>query len=275
MQVMEVQLPGGLAQNGSIERSARFLALTGRIELSLIEARSASTRLQYVTRALCLALDSFGELPADAASVASLCVADRQFLMLRLAALLDGEQMWLKFSCSDCEAIFDIEVRRCELPVKPAGDDFPVLKLRLGGNDVQVRIPNGEDQQQIEYLDEDEAMHRLLRRCICTVNGEPPRQDFIESLSAADVELLDAALDEVSPAVCDRLQVTCPECGLEQFAGLDHYAPIAQDEYFFYDEIHTLASHYHWSESEILGLSQARRRRYLDLISRSGGRGRG
>ena len=33
-----------------------------------------------------------------------------------------------------------------------------------------------------------------------------------------------------------------------------------------YREIHCLAQHYHWEESGILGLTHARRRRYLALI---------
>jgi hypothetical protein len=42
------------------------------------------------------------------------------------------------------------------------------------------------------------------------------------------------------------------------------------------DEVHAIAWHYHWSESEILDLPRARRRRYLDLIASSlGTRARG
>ena len=101
------------------------------------------------------------------------------------------------------------------------------------------------------------------------MNGEPPGESFISNLSEADIEVIDEAMDAVSPAVCNQLLVTCPECGQEQQANLDHYAQASLNEHLFYDEIHTLASHYHWSEADILNLPQQKRRRYLELISRS------
>jgi hypothetical protein len=35
-----------------------------------------------------------------------------------------------------------------------------------------------------------------------------------------------------------------------------------------YEEVHVLATHYHWSESDILALPRRKRLRYLDLIAR-------
>ena len=35
----------------------------------------------------------------------------------------------------------------------------------------------------------------------------------------------------------------------------------------FLQEVHTLASYYHWSEADILGLRRDRRRTYLALLS--------
>ena len=34
-----------------------------------------------------------------------------------------------------------------------------------------------------------------------------------------------------------------------------------------YEELHLLALHYHWGEAEILGLTSAKRRRYLGLLA--------
>ena len=65
--------------------------------------------------------------------------------------------------------------------------------------------------------------------------------------------------------------MNCPECGREQFAELDHYGLSIINRHHFYDEVHTLASHYHWSEQAILELPQARRRLYLGMINRSTG----
>ena len=63
MQFIEVKLPGGLQGNGRIERSARFHALTGRIEQKLIEAGADADRSDYVTSVLASVLASIGEFP--------------------------------------------------------------------------------------------------------------------------------------------------------------------------------------------------------------------
>jgi hypothetical protein len=214
-------------------------------------------------------LDSIGDQPANAGRLADLCVADRQYLMLRLAAMLDGEQMWLKIDCGHCDSPFDVDIRRCDLPVKEAGQGFPFVTLRLKEWAIDARVPTGADQERIGEQSDEDAMKQLLQSCICTVNGEPPGKEFINNLSEPDIEAIDEALDEVSPAVCNQLLVTCPECGREQYAELDHYVLAGMNGQFFYDEVHTLASHYHWSEAAILDLSQAKRRLYLSIINRS------
>jgi hypothetical protein len=269
MQIMEVILPGGLSQDGFIERRARFRPLNGRVEQALIDFDIGANRSAYVTAVLAEVLDSFGDKPADTTQISNLCVADRQFLMLRLAAMFEGEHMWLKVGCGGCDAPFDVELKRCDLPIKQAGAGFPQVSIRLGEREIDARVPTGEDQERIAALSEDEAMLQLLRNCIQLVDGEPVETDFIENLSAAEIDKIDTELDEVSPAICDQLLVTCPECGQEQHTKLDHYAHTGIDRYFFYDEIHTLASHYHWSEAAILDLPQQKRRLYLDLINRS------
>ena len=87
---------------------------------------------------------------------------------------------------------------------------------------IDARVPTGADQERIGEQSEEEAMQQLLQSCIRSVNGEPPGREFIHNLSEPDIEAIDEALDEVSPAVCHQLLVTCPECGRQQHAELDH-----------------------------------------------------
>lgn len=267
----EVTLPGGLPTNGRIERQARFRALTGGVEQALIELDSDQPITDYVTDALDLVVDSIGDKPADASTMAGLCVADRQFLMLRLAALLDGERIWLQAECGHCSQPFDVQIFRSELPVKEAGDGFPLASLDIGHSTVRVRVPTGEDQRHVSALPDESAQRELIERCIDSVDGARPARGYVDSLSEQDVAAIDDALDATSPAVCNRLLVRCPECRQEQHADLDHYSLASMDVGYLYDEIHALASRYHWSEEAILGMPRVRRRLYLDLIERSTG----
>ncbi len=268
---VEVVLPGGLHKNGRIERRARFYPISGRIEQSLIEVRFGADRAGYVTAILSSALESVGRYSADPELVADLCVADRQFLMLRLAALFNGEQVWLKVGCGHCESQFDVDIRRCDLPVKEAGPGFPTVELRINERTIVARVSTGADQQLLVDQAEDNSVLHLLQRCVLSVNGEPPNAETIHSFSASEIEAIDAALDEMSPAVCEQLLVTCPECKKDQHAELDHYDLAGLNERHFYSEVHTLASHYHWSEAAILDLPKARRHLYLKLIDHSAG----
>ena len=199
MDGMEIILPGGLSGNGCIEPRVRFSPLTGRIEQALIELETGLDRPGYVTTVLDTVLQSIGDEPTDIKRVADLCVADRQYLMLRLAAILDGEQMWLKATCSDCHAPFDVDIRRCDLPVKKAGQSYPLVTIQLKERQIEARVPTGADQERIGKLPQKEAMLQLLQCCICSVDGKPPTKAFINNLTSYDIELIDQALDEASP----------------------------------------------------------------------------
>ncbi len=269
MHGMEVTLPGGLSRNGKLQRQATFRPLTGNIEQALIEIGPGHNRPEYVSTVLSFALDRVGDQLADFECVSDLCVADRQYLMLRLAALMEGEQMWLKVGCNHCHVLFDVEVRRCDLPVKQAAEGFPSVSFRLNDRTIGARIPTGVDQQQLDRLSDEEAIVYLLQNCIDLVDNAEPKNQFVSNLSETDIGAIDDALDEAAPAICNQLIVKCPECGQQQYAELDHYALNCVDKNSFYDEIHTLASHYHWSETAILDMPQSRRRLYINLINRA------
>jgi len=268
---IDVILPGGLPINGCIERQARFRPLTGRIEQALIEFDVGLDPPGYVNAVLGSTLDSIGNQPMDPESVKDLCVADRQFLMLRLTAMIHGEQMWLKVTCAHCDALFDVQVLRCDLPVKEAGQSFPFVNINIKKWNIVARIPTAVDQQHIGKLSDEEAMQYLLHSCIKSVKGKVPDEKFFNKLSESDIDTINEALDKAAPAVCNKLLVVCPECSREQYAELDHYSLAGINKHEFYEEVHTLASHYHWSEAAILDLPQSKRRFYIDMIYRSKG----
>ncbi|HHI92404.1 MAG TPA: hypothetical protein ENK04_02650 [Gammaproteobacteria bacterium] len=269
MDVMETILPGGLPTRRGVERRVRFKQLTGHTELALIELDKNLSRPSYASSVLTLTLDSIGDQAVDRECVMSLCVADCQFLMLRLSAMLAGEQQWLKVTCSHCDAFFDVDFRRNELPVKEAGQGFPYTTLSLEAGEAELRVPTAADQCEVAKLHEHEAMWHMLRCSIQRIDHTLPALPLIRNLSGVDIAAIDQALDAVSPAVCNELLVVCPECDGEQSTRLDHYKLSGLDGNAIYDDIHTLAMYYHWSETAILDMTRARRYKYLELIDRS------
>lgn len=266
---IEVTLPGGMVIDDSLERRARFRVFTGRVEQAIVDMATMEKRPDYVTSLLTATMDSIGNCPIDAKIVADLCVADRHFLLLRLTELLHGNQLWLEVDCCACGEKFDVDVKRSELPIEAAGHDFPYASLKLHDQLLKLRVPTGRDQEAIAGYPEKDALRMLLERCICSVDGVSPEQGFISALDSDDIEKIDAALNEASPTVCNQLLVICPECQQEQRAEMDHSSLVYLSRRHLFDEVHTLASNYHWSESAILDLPQDRRRLYISLINNS------
>lgn len=266
---MDIILPGGLPARGGVERRARFKPLTGQTELALIELGGNTSGPARASSALMLTLESMGNHAVDAECVTSLCTADCQFLLLRLSAMLAGEQQWLKVTCGHCEAFFDVDFRRNELPVKEAGEGFPYTRLSLEAGEAELRVPTIADQCDVAGLNDHEAMLHMLQCSIRSIDHASPSPSVIRNLSGVDITAIDQALDLLSPAVCNELLVVCPECDGEQSTRLDHYTLAGLDGNAIYDEIHTLALYYHWSETAILNMTRARRHKYLGLIDRS------
>lgn len=268
---MEVTLLGGLSIDGCIENKAKFRNLNGWIEQSLIEVDNQQDRIELVSQILDICLESIGDIRSSREMVDELCVADRQYLMLRLASILSGENVWYEISCRECDATFDINVNRNELPYEMAGEGFPFVDMEFNNNNIRLKIPSGNDQLSIKKLSESEVLEALLERCIYSINDQHPDRKFVRSLDEDELELIDDALDKVSPSLCDSLSVSCPECGISQNVKLDHYDIGKLNKNYFYEEIHVIASHYHWGEESILSMSRDKRKLYIDLINSSSG----
>jgi len=265
-------LPGGLLSGGVLDRSFRFKPVTGALELTLEEsAWSAPNHPARVTAVLCAALDSLGN--GDAASVdrvRDLSVGDRQFLMRRLASHIDDRRFWLTVHCAACREKFDVPVRHSELPVKPAGEEYPQAVVATGLGRLRVRVPTGADQEAIAATgDDDRALQVLLRRITAAENGASDVD--VSRLSREEVATIEARVEAMAPEVASHLFTTCPYCDRENRVPVSPYACLERPVGDLFAEVHRLAFWYHWSEREILELPRSRRQVYLHLIDRSRG----
>jgi hypothetical protein len=262
-------LPGGLVTAAGLARDFAFAPANGALELALSEvAGDAASTPEAVSLALLAALESLAGAAVSRQRVDALCVADRQFLMRELARHLGDEGGWFDARCGACGARFDFRLSYRDLPVKPAGPDFPHARVRLGSRQVSLRVPTGADQLRLldDALDDDPES-RLLGALLEIADGF----ELARGASAEERRLLEDALEETAPAICNEVAAPCPECGHVTPVGIDPYAVLARAGDDLLGEIHRLASNYHWSEAEILALPRHRRQRYLQLIDRSRG----
>lgn len=258
---MDLELPGGLWHEGRRERRAQLRELNGAIEWQVAGRLALGGAWpDCVTDLLGAAVGRLGDSAPDRARIASLCVADRQWLLLHLLREWQGDTLWLTSACPRCGARFDLGVQRSAIPVRPAGEGYPFARVRLAGREWRLRVPDGADQSAVAALPEAEARQRLARRCLLD-DDAPARFDD------AALQAIGDALEAVAPELATVMQVSCPHCGLAHALTLDPCAvgPLTPDALL--DDVHVLASTYHWSEHDILALPRARRLRYLDRIA--------
>lgn len=258
---MDIELPGGLWHEGRRERRAQLRELNGGIELQAGERLAlGGSWPDCVTDLLVASVGRLGDAAPDRALIASLCVADRQWLLLHLLREWQGDALWLTSECPRCGARLDLGVQRSAIPMRPAGEGYPFARVRLAGREWRLRVPNGADQSAVAALPEDEARQRLAGRCLLDETAPGPLDD-------AALRAIGDALEAVAPELAAAMQVCCPHCGLAHEVALDPCAvgPLAPDALL--DDVHALASTYHWSEHDILALPRARRLRYLERIA--------
>jgi hypothetical protein len=264
-----VTLPGGLLADGRRQCDAVLRPIDGWLEEQMGAAMSGSDNLPaIVSHVLGAALLSIGGKAVGPEQAASLTIADRQWLMLNLAYALHGNGYWLKNYCDGCGQPFDLYLDPRQLPVKVAGEGFPFADLKPNEDRMRLRLPNGADQERIVGLDADEAVRLLLSACLLSVNDGPVPAGYVDTLNADVLREIEEALDEVSPHVGTVLATACPECGQAQQMEINPYLLSAAGYEALFQDVHMLASEYHWSEGEILSLSRERRRLYLGLIER-------
>jgi hypothetical protein len=270
---MACVLPGGLWLEGTLRRDARLRPISGRLEHAIaVERERAESWPVLVSNALLHALEELaGEAPS-LERIDALAIADRQYLLLQLNAALGEDRVWLSPECDSCGARFDLELRRSELPCRQSGTGFPFAEATLDdGRALCLRVPSGADQCRIATLSAESALTSLLDACVLSVDGCEPPADFAQTLDAAAIERIEAALDAVAPAFATQLSTRCPACAVMQQLEIDALLEVSVSTDTVLEEVHAIAFNYHWSEAEILALPRARRRRYLDLIDAARG----
>jgi len=139
------------------------------------------------------------------------------------------------------------------------------------GQLLSVRLPTGQDQQRW-LTSNDISVHSMAQQLVVRVNAEPRASDW-----RIPEDWVDALADELArhdPLTALELPVRCPACEatttIEFNLEEELLVRLRARQLATLRDIHTLASAYHWSESEILKLPEWRRRQYLTQIAAGG-----
>jgi len=185
-------------------------------------------------------------------------------------AALAGPFLEAVASCPSCLAVVEFALDADELralaPDAAATGGFGTDDGHL----VHWRVPTAADLAAV--ADERDPASALLVRCArATLDGEAID---VADLPAGLVERIEAELAAADPLAEVSVGLTCPDCATAFDADLDPAA-------FVWTEIETaarrvlievdaLARAYGWTESEVLALSEPRRRAYLEIVWEGG-----
>jgi hypothetical protein len=261
--VHAVRLPHGVLAGTERRRHATIRLPRGEDEALLLEQRAVQTRAEQVTALLARCVVEIGGDEPGADGVRALTAGDREALLLQLRAAALGDGIACVLDCPECGERLDVDLEIGALVADEYPDPRAWHELRVENGRsrvVRVRLPTGADQEAASRAPDDEAGARtLLDRCVV---GLAPR---------GSEGPLSAFLAELDPQAETLVRAACPACGTEIAALLDAatilFRELASSPDALFREVHAIASHYHWSERDILALDVRRRRRYLELIA--------
>jgi len=290
MNPIACSLPGGYADDsGVIHLEAEVIPLTGQEEELLSNAEKAVTAV-LVTQILSRCVARIGGIAPVTEEIArSLLVGDRQYLLLKLREATFGDIVLSTVNCpwSDCKQKVDIDFSLENVPIKTSTDKGPIYTAELSPEaayvdeqgdqhrKVRFRLPNGGDQEALSSLivtNEALAQTKLLERCIKKVGPfDVSGIDIVSRLSPNARMEIEKRMHTVAPKVELTFDADCPECQRQfslPFAFQDFFVgELSISQELLYREVHYLASHYHWSEREIMQMTRNKRRKYIEVLA--------
>ena len=226
-------------------------ALSATELLSVWELGNSQLPLQ---RALTMLATASPEVSSD--SLARLTIGQRDARLLALREMTFGSELTGVTDCPECGEKIELDLNSSN--VRPLAEtDLPnELTLRSNSSEVRFRLPTSADLLAIN------SSEQLLERCLLS-DGDHLTENLRNTVGAK--------MSDVDPMADIRLALNCPSCEHKWETPFDIVAflwrEISSAARRLLRDVHTLASAYGWTETEILALSPARRRTYLEIVN--------
>ncbi len=233
----------------------------------LLDAWDAASAAPDLTRGGVI-LAAIGAVTPDGAADLPLGVLGELALRCHIEAFgyrLDGV-----VSCPTCAGILEVVLRLDDLLADSVSRTDSAARtdsrsVELASGPVLVRAPTLRDL--LAAATGDDPAGAILARCVRDHEGHAVDST---QLSAADLEVLDAALEDGAGVGLTRLRTSCPDCGTSVVAVLDPctllWGQVRTAAPALLHDVARLAAAFGWTEDAVLGLSSARRAAYLELV---------
>ncbi|HJW38670.1 MAG TPA: hypothetical protein VJ420_08645 [Candidatus Udaeobacter sp.] len=226
-------------------------ALSAKDLLSVWESGASQVPLQ---RALTMLAFACPEASSD--SLARLTIGQRDARLLALREMTFGFEVTGVTDCPECGEKIELSLNCSQIRSTTEAEPPDELVVQANGFEMRFRLPTSADLFAVKTEEE------LLERCLLS------RVDDLTEDFAATVSEKMASADPMAEI---HLVLDCPRCQHRWEAPFDIVAflwrEISAAARRLLREVHTLASAYGWTETEILALSPARRRIYLEIVN--------
>ncbi len=206
---------------------------------------------------------------ASRGALAALPVGERDVRLLRLRAATLGPSLAAFTACPACGERLETAFDTTPLLDAPPADEGH--EAQGGGVRMRFRLPDSRDLAAAARGGSvGRARRTLAERCVLEAVRDDGAAVAPSELPEEAAAALSEAMGRAAPAADVTLALSCPACGHGWEAGLDVasvlWAEVAARARALLREVHTLAAAYHWGEAEILAMSPARRRAYLQMV---------
>ncbi len=190
---------------------------------------------------------------------------NRALVELRSSCFGPALQCWT--ACSQCGEKIELNLAADAIAPQEEHGRQPVQTVTVNGE--IFRLPTSRDLARVAREmslepDPGAAAVHLLRKC--RVAEDPAEKSWSEE----ELETIGERMAQADPLAEILLGFECPACSSTCSETLDLptflWAEIDALVRRLLFDVHTLASAYGWSEREILSLSDARRRLYLEMV---------
>jgi hypothetical protein len=203
--------------------------------------------------------------------LAGLSLGARNRAAFDLRAQLFGRTLSAQLRCPSCNDRLEFQVDQAALCSGPPSDPAEARWLDMPGWRVRFRAATSSDLAAAAAAGSAMAARLVLLEQLVLDAWHDGQPVIPADLPEAVITRIEEALDALDPDGDPVLQMSCAHCGHDWPARFDIadflWHEIAVLGRRLLDEVDVLARAYGWTEAEVLALSPARRRHYLDRIS--------
>jgi hypothetical protein len=199
----------------------------------------------------------------DYDSLAKLNIGQRDILLFNLYQSTFGTTLNGITNCPECNTELQFEMHTTDILKHSYSDiDNGQFTLQLSSEkELTLRLPNSYDLAQAINNPAANPVHLIIDACVADPNPQ---------ITEDDVQEISDAIEQRDPYVNITLDFSCSTCGFHWQSILDIleflWSEVVVTAKQLLNEVHLIASHYGWSEQEILALRTTRRKHYIDLI---------